>query len=595
MFRDAGAVLVFAESRRNHRSGCADDQHLLPRHINRHSIGKTYAKRLEWLAVKTIKQFFGSHSPRIVSQSDCALARPSSGGYRQAMTSDSGRTVSVWMATAETPQQEALGQDTTADVCVVGAGMAGMSTAYLLAREGKSVVVLDDGPVAGGETCRTSAHLVFYNDDGLSKVESLHGTEGLRLASESHSAAVDRIETNVRDENIDCDFQRLNGYLFVSPDGQGMDFLKQELDAAHRVGLTDAHWVDRAPLPSFDTGRCLCYPRQAQFHPLKYLRGLTDAFLRRGGRLFNHTHAAKIQGGAQARVETSEGKTVTAGLVVVATNSPVVDRFAIHTKQVPWRTYVIGLRVPKDSINRGLYWDTEEVYHYVRLQPMPGSGSDEYEVLLVGGEDHKTAHANDPDQRYARLEAWTRARFPMAQKMIFHWSGQVMETIDYLAFIGRDPLNEPNVYIATGDSGMGMTHGHIASILLTDLILGRPNPWEKLYDPTRKTLKAAPQYATENLSIAAQYRDLLTAGEVRDAREIPPRQGAIMRRGMGKVTVYRDEKDELFVCSAVCPHLGCVVRWNYAEGTWDCPCHGSRFDPYGRVINGPANSNLRPL
>jgi glycine/D-amino acid oxidase-like deaminating enzyme/nitrite reductase/ring-hydroxylating ferredoxin subunit len=509
------------------------------------------------------------------------------------MKTDNGRSVSVWMATADTPQRLPANQDVSADVCIVGAGIAGITTAYLLSREGRSVVLLDDGPTAGGETARTTAHLSFYNDDGLANVESRHGEQGLRLANESHSTAVDQIDKNVREENIDCDFLRLSGYLFISPNGQGMDFLEKELDAARRTGL-EMFFVDRAPLDGFDTGPCLCVPNQGQFHPLRYLSGLTKAFLRNGGLLFNQTHATSVEGGDTARVLTKNGLTITAGSVVVATNSPINDRFAIHTKQAPYRTYVVGLRVPRFSVSRGLYWDTEDPYHYVRTQPISDAGGD-YDVLIVGGEDHKTAQANDPDQRWLRLEQWARERFPSIQSVDFRWSGQVMDTVDYLGYIGRNPGDADNVYIATGDSGMGMTHGTIAGILLTDLICGRENPWAKLYDPGRIRLSAAGTFAQENLNVAVKYTDWMKGGEVQSIGEIAPDTGALLQRGAQKIAVYKDAAGATHECSATCPHLGCIVHWNFAEHTWDCPCHGSRFDAYGKVVNGPANDDLTPI
>ena len=503
------------------------------------------------------------------------------------MNTDNGHTRSVWMATADTGVQPQLSEDVTADVCVVGGGIAGITTAYLLTRENKRVVLIDDGPLAGGETARTTAHLAFYNDDGLTEIERLHGTAGLQVAVDSHHAAVQRIFEIADAEKIDCDQKRVDGYLFVSPQGYGHDFLEKELDAAHRVGIKDAQWVDRAPLP-FDTGRCLRFPRHGQFHPLKYVAGVVKAIWHRGGLVYGGTHASAIESdGTKARVTTAGGAVVTADAVVVTTNTPVNDMVAIHTKQSPWRTYVVGLRVPKGSVNVALYWDTEEIYHYVRLQ----EGAD-HDVLIVGGEDHKTAQAGDYDQRYGRLIDWTRQRFPMAGEVEFYWSGQVMEPFDCLSFTGRNPGDADNVYIHTGDSGMGMTHGTIAGILLTDLIVGRPNSWAETYSPSRKPSKGLTTWVKDNLVVAAQYRDLLTPGQVDGVSEIAPRTGAVMRRGATKVACYRDENDRIHECSAICPHMGCVVRWNYTEASWDCPCHGSRFDPYGKVVNGPANKNL---
>jgi glycine/D-amino acid oxidase-like deaminating enzyme/nitrite reductase/ring-hydroxylating ferredoxin subunit len=502
------------------------------------------------------------------------------------------------MASETLPSFGPLAEDAKADVCVVGAGIAGMTTAYLLARQGKSVVVLDDGPIAGGQTQRTTAHLSNAIDDRYFEIERLHGLKGARLAAESHSAAIDRIEAIVREEQIACDFERLDGYLFLPP-GEAPEVLDRELAAAHRAGLTGVERLPRAPLTPFDTGPCLRFPDQGQFHPLKYLAGLARAIERDGGRIFTGTHAGSIEGGTSARVKTTTGAVVTANAVVVATNIPVNDLVAIHTKQAPYLTYVIGARVPRGSVAKGLYWDTLDPYHYVRLQALPPeegagdqAGLSNDDVLIVGGEDHKTGQADDQAERYVRLEAWARDRFPMMEEVEFRWSGQVMETIDGLAFIGRNPLDQPNVFIVTGDSGMGMTHGTIAGILLTDLILGRENPWATLYDPSRKTLRAAGVFAKENLNVVRQYGDWLTGGEVNSLEEIRWGTGAVVRRGLSKVAVYRDEQGALHECSAVCPHLGCIVDWNDAEKTWDCPCHGSRFDQLGRALNGPANRDL---
>lgn len=494
---------------------------------------------------------------------------------------DNGRTTSLWMATAPMREEPFLGSDARTDVCIVGAGIAGLTTAYLLAMEGKRVIVVDDGPTAGGETCRTTAHLVSALDDRFYHLERLHGADGARLAAQSHAAAIDKVEQIVRDEHIDCDFMRLDGYLFVPP-GDDPTQLEDELKASRRAGLIDVSRVERAPITTFDTGPALKFPRQGQFHVLKYLNGVADAAKRQGAAIYNGTHVDSIKGGKGARVETSRG-VITADAIVVATNSPVNDLVAIHTKQAAYRTFVVGARVKRDSIPQLLLWDTPDPYHYVRLQRADG-----HDVLIVGGEDHKTGQANDAGERFRRLQQWTRERFPHVERFDFQWSGQVMEPVDSLALIGRNPLDSDNVYIATGDSGNGMTHGTIAGMLLTDLIAGRANPWEKLYDPARKTLGATKEFAKENLNVAAQYADLVTPGEVDEISQIRTGEGAIVRRGLAKVAVYRDDSGVLHQRSAFCTHLGCVVQWNSIEKTWDCPCHGSRFQTDGHVVNGPA-------
>lgn len=390
---------------------------------------------------------------------------------------DDSQTTSIWMATANTPSQSRLKESIRTDVCIIGAGIAGLTTAYLLGREGRSVVVLDDGSSGGGMSGRSTAHLSNAYDDRYFEIEKRHGEDCSRLTADSHTAAIEKISEIVSSERIDCDFEWVDGFLFCAP-GDSVALLDVELASAHRAGLTGVEKVARAPITSFDTGPALRFPRQAQFHPIKYLDGLVKAIMRDDGRLFAHTHATKIEGGSQARIATSHGPVVTSDVVVVATNTPLNDRGSIHTRQAPYVTYAIGVRIPKASVTRGLYWDTGDPYHYIRLQ--------RDDVLIVGGEDHKTGQANDSDERFARLEQWTRERFPQSLEVMYRWSGQVMEPLDGLAFIGRSPVDEDNVYLATGDSGQGMTHGTIAGMLLTDLIQDRSNKWEGLYSPARK-------------------------------------------------------------------------------------------------------------
>jgi glycine/D-amino acid oxidase-like deaminating enzyme/nitrite reductase/ring-hydroxylating ferredoxin subunit len=372
-----------------------------------------------------------------------------------------------------------------------------------------------------------------------------------------------------------------------------MDVLEDEIKAAHRAGLSNVEWADRAPIDKFDTGRCLRFPDQAQFHPLKYINGLAQAVRRMGGKLHTENHVATVKAeNGGIRVKTDSGHVVFADAAIVATNTPINDLVVMHTKQAPYITYVIGLTAAKGEIREALFWDTGDPYHYVRLAPDPKD--DEREILIVGGEDHKTGQAKDSEDRFRRLEAWARERFPMAGGVAYRWSGQVMEPVDLMGFIGPNPLDDENIYIATGDSGNGITNGTIAGILLTDLIQGRENPWESLYDPGRVTISSAGTFAKENLNVAAQYTDLVTGGEVASIDEIPNESGAIIRDGLSKLAVYRDASGRIHKLSAVCTHLGCIVAWNPGESSWDCPCHGSRFDKFGKVFQGPANSDLSP-
>jgi len=512
------------------------------------------------------------------------------------MHSDSGHTTSVWMGTTEVPQFQHLTQDLRANVCVIGAGIAGMTTAYLLARAGRAVVLIDDGQIGGGETSRTTAHLTAALDDRYYNIQKLHGEEGARLAAESHMSAIHRIETIASMEDIDCDFQRVEGYLFLGGNSKRVE-LERELEATHRAGINDTQLVDRIPLSFWDSGPALRFPRQATFHPLKYLKGLARAILRDGGKIYTGVHAEKIEDGEPARVTTSEGHVIGADNVVVCTNTPVNDWLIMHTKQYAYRTYVIGARIPKGSVPHALYWDTPDPYHYIRIQQGEDSGGREldYDILIVGGEDHKTGQATGTDERFVRLEQWTRERFPMIERIDYRWSGQVIEPVDSMAYIGRNPGGDEHIYIATGDSGNGMTHGTIAGIILNELVQGRKHQWAKLYDPSRVRLRATPEYLKENVNVGEQYKDWFTKGDVDRADEIQPGEGAVLGTGRGKIAVYRDDRGNTHQLSAVCPHLYGIVHWNDTEKSWDCPCHGSRFDPYGKVVNGPAIVGLSPV
>lgn len=499
-------------------------------------------------------------------------------------------TTSIWEDTHKVPDLSPLSGNTTADVCIIGGGIAGITTAYQLANEGKRVVLIEAGELACRQTGLTTAHLSNAIDDRFVEIERMHGAEGARLTAQSHAAAIDCIERVVRDERISCEFERLDGYL-IAGDAQAHALLEREFEAARRAGA-QVELVPNAPVDSFQTGHCLRFANQAQFHPLKYLSGLVEGISRRGGRLYGSTRAKKVEGGKNAKVTTANGPEIRAGAIVVATNTPINDLVAMHTKQAPYVTYVVGCRIPKGSVHADLYWDTLDPYHYVRIER--GTITQDHDTLIVGGEDHKTGQANDGAERYHRLETWARARFPMIESIEYQWSGQVMETMDGLAFIGRNPMDADNVYIATGDSGMGMTHGTIAGLLITDLILGKSNPWESLYNPSRKTVSAIGQFAKENLNVAKEYTSWLTGGDVSSEEEIPPNCGAVIRHGTSKLAVYRDENGTLTRMSAVCPHLKCIVSWNTTERTWDCPCHGSRFDAHGQVLDGPAYGGLSP-
>lgn len=476
-----------------------------------------------------------------------------------------------------------LDKDQSTDVCVVGGGIAGLSTAYELLQKGKSVVVVEAKEIGTGETGRTTAHLSNALDEGYVKLQKMFGIAGAKQAAQSHTAAIDLIEKITQTEKIDCDFERVSGYL-LSTD---IIALQAELEAAHQSGLVDVLFEKESLIDSRSAS--LFFPKQAQFHPQKYLNGLAEAVIRKGGKIYTNTYIKDVQEKNAVVVTTKDDVTITCQSAVVATNTPFLNTFAIHTKQAAYRSYVVGLSIPQSSVAKALYWDTEDPYHYVRVC----SGDDE-DVLLVGGEDHKTGQANNAEERFDHLLQWAKQKFPMVGEIKFSWSGQVIEPIDGLAFIGLNPGNK-HIYIVTGDSGHGLTHGTIAGMLISDLIVGTKNAWGALYAPSRKNVHAFGQFLKESCNVALQYTKLLSKGNVASESEIKPGSGAIIKKGLKKIATYKDNQGNVYRCSALCPHLGCVVAWNGWEKTWDCPCHGSRFTATGKVLNGPATQDLPSL
>lgn len=505
------------------------------------------------------------------------------------MANNREATTSVW-ADVKTPAAPPIEKDAQADVCIVGGGIAGLTTAYCLAKEGRGVVLLEADHFGSGETGRTTAHLSDAIDDRYLHIERIHGQTGSQLIAESHRSAIAKIEAIVLQEEIDCEFERVDGYLFL-PDGvTATEMLEQECAAAKRAGLLNAEYLRTQPKVGFNIGPCLRFPEQGQFNPMKYLNGLVRCIQRLGGKVHSRSRVETVQGGSDAFVRTTEGVVVKAGHIVMATNVPFNDRVVMHTKQAAYRSYAIGLLIEPGALTRALYWDTLDPYHYVRLRQDPAFGKSE--ILIVGGEDHRTGQDDSSHDGFGLLEHWVRNHIPTATEVVCRWSGQIIEPIDGIAFIGHNPLDEPNIWIATGDSGMGMTHGTIAGMLLTDLIAGRENPWAAVYDPARKSLRSIGEFALENLNTATQYATWFTGSGVSSVAEIKPGDGAIVRHGLTKIAVYHDKDGSYHQCSAVCPHLGGIVAWNPVEHSWDCPCHGSRFDARGKVINGPASGNL---
>lgn len=507
-----------------------------------------------------------------------------------------GSHATFWVDSCQPLIYSKLAQNKTTDVVIVGGGISGVTIAYCLCKSGKKVVLVEDGYIGSGETGRTTAHLASALDDRYYDLANLFGKDNTALIADSHRSAIDFIERTVNEEGVDCHFERVKGYLFLHPSDQE-DSLDKELEACRDAGLPVS--MSQVELGGKSL-RALEFDAQAQFHPMLYLKAMCEAIVRMGGEIYTDTHAKDID---HTGITTNEGLNVAAKHVVVATNSPVNNKYIMHLRQYPYRSYVMAAKIKKGSLPKALWWDTGNFdvnadivpYHYVRTEPY----NDTHELLIVGGEDHPTGLADSEhipeEERYRLLEQWGREYFPHMEELVYTWSGQVLEPMDSLAYIGRNPLDKHNVYIVTGDSGNGMTHGTIAGLLITDLINEKENPWEKIYSPSRfKLFKAGKTFFKEFVGGFVSY--LKTKPKHLDStglKDIKRHEGKIIEFDGEKLGAYRDEQDELHFVEAECTHMGCMIKWNNDEKSWDCPCHGSRFNTKGEVLNGPANEPLR--
>ncbi len=492
-------------------------------------------------------------------------------------------TKPLWLDNGLLKRFPQLTGEVQTDVVIIGGGITGMSAALELKQAGKKVILVELSRVSFGETGHTTGHLTESFDETYRTLISNFGIDGAKLAAQSSRRAIQKIEDNVRKFDIRCDFKRVSGYRFTESKANRPE-LEREAEAAASIGV-HVNFVESAPLP-FKTFGALEFEHQAQFHAYKYVSALANLVHGDGCFIYEDTKVHDVEEGEPCRVVTDKGVIVCKD-VIVAANVPISNKFLLHTKIAAYRTYAIAITLRDNSSIPGLFWDTQDPYHYIRSHR-----DDSRNYVIIGGSDHKTGQEGHTEDSFKKLISYAHERFSM-DALAYRWSGQVIEPVDGLPFIGKNSMSE-HVYVATGYSGTGLTFGTVAGLLLSDLITGESNPWAELYDARRvKPIASASNYISENIDYASHLiADRLKLTDDNDLNHIRESEGRIVRIGAKKVAAYRDPQGQLHLMSPVCPHMGCYVGWNEAEKSWDCPCHGARFSPVGEVMNGPAVENL---
>jgi glycine/D-amino acid oxidase-like deaminating enzyme/nitrite reductase/ring-hydroxylating ferredoxin subunit len=506
---------------------------------------------------------------------------------------------SIWLET-KIGNRPALNANLEADVAIIGAGITGLTAAHQLAKEGLKVVVLERQTVGAGETSHTTAHLTARPDVSASELIERFGEVDARRVWASGVEAIHHIEGVCALEKIDAHFKRVDGWL-IARDEEGRQVVTDEAAALELLGV--AHEILHSPIHA---QRALRIPDQARFDVGRYLSGLAAAAVQHGATIFEHSAVVAMTAGTVHELTIADPAgpgsdarvlgIVRAKRVIVATHVPIWTHYLVLDKLVPWQSYVIAAKVSSGAAPDALIDDTNDPYHYYRLEPREG-----HDLVIFGGEDHRTGSKEASSERFEALEAELRAWLPkITLEVTQRWSGEVWASVDGLPYIGPDLSPASERFIATGFAGVGMTFGTMAGMMAADWAMNKTHGYADLYVPGRLAARDIKELVSQGIGFAKQLVTDRVPGfkksESVGAESIQPDHGAISEiPDLGRVDAYRNDDSNLTTVSPVCTHAGCNVDWNDADHTWDCSCHGSRFAPDGSVLAGPAMHPLKPI
>ncbi|MFN7119648.1 MAG: FAD-dependent oxidoreductase [Saprospiraceae bacterium] len=498
-----------------------------------------------------------------------------------------GANVSLWQQ--DIPNYQSVNQfqaNKIYDVLIVGAGITGVTTAFLLQQAGRSCLLVEAHNPGFGTTGGTTAHLNTMLDTPYNEIESDFGKDNAKLVAQATASAIQLVEKLTRHYHIDCDFSYQDGYIY-SQDKKQTKELDKIFAASERAGIPIAY-TDNIPVPvSFE--KAVRFAGQAQFHPTKFITSLLQEFERKGGVVLSNCLVQKVEEKDElVNAQTSRGLMRARQLVYATHLPPGVNDFSF--KCAPYRSYVVAFAAPDSQPLDALVYDLEEPYHYFRTQSLNGT-----DYLIVGGADHKTGHEEHPEKSFLVLESYVKKLYGV-NKVDFKWSSQFFEPVDGLPYIGKMPRSE-NLYVATGFSGNGITLGIVSALVLHDLLVNGESIYEKVFDATRiKPLASLGTFLKEQADVVGAFvGKRLNVQKIEALTALAPGEGAIVKYEGEKIALYKDEKGGVHALNPVCPHAKCFVAWNSTEKSWDCPCHGSRFDVEGRILTGPVMHELKKI
>lgn len=490
---------------------------------------------------------------------------------------------SIWQEKEKPLSFSTLTSDLETEVAIIGAGITGITTAYLLAKSGVKVTVLESQEVGLGMTGFSTGHLTASLDADLSFISSRFNKETASAVALSMQDAIYLVEQICRDENINCHYKRVSAYQYTEDENQ-IKQVEEEAQASAEAGLA-ASLIPTTPLP-FPVKRAFEIHNQAEFNALLHVQELASRVVKLGGQIFEHTHVTDVDDSDPCVITTREGRKVKAQKVVLATHTPIQFNI-VQTELMPYRSYAIAVLLNDQALKPGLYWDSLEFYHYIRTYELQGK-----QYVIVGGEDHKVGESHfDENKQLDLLEQYTREKFDVAE-VTHRWSAEHYMSVDGLPFIGKSPFGK-NKFIATGFAGDGLTFGVVSAMVLSDLLTGKENKLAEIYTPGRfHPVAAAGDFLQQNFEFLVRFVKDRFESEASSIEEIKPGEGKIVKINGQQLAVFRDENDQVHTLSPVCTHMKCIVHWNDAERSWDCPCHGGRFSATGEVLNGPPAHGL---